>query len=961
MRIMYKQKEVKPVFKNGQLFLQYLKPNIIGSDSVIYHCDLNPNELSYDINTVPQLTHYFYHGKQKVSSSETIIPIYFSDYYQREYYYNDDSLKFNIRLELDGEVSYIHGVSAGDYDLSLGILDVGEHEYNIEIIQTDNGLRSHRLFNKIWIVDDSNDITEAQTHQITEVEMNRYNVTLGLDETATATQMNNNRHGVTSLLSDLHNQGYRKVIFPANSVIRVNATEEDGSDIYEGAIVIPTDMTVDLNNSTIKLHPYDDREYGNRGEVYNYMVVFSDCIDSHMINGTLEGDYFERQTMVWETTTDENGNEVVSNALGGDNGEHSHCITMNGGKYNTLDNITIKQVTGYNLQCEMSYSRGIHPPSSGGIVVTYGGADNPGSWTYLNTDIIDGVEVPTTGRLTCEYLDLTNLLKNDTYFTTGPYLGSAPFGYYYHVKCTFYDENKNYLTDYIAYQNRYSKIPDGAVYMRCTISADSCEDVSSKHFFVYASCYSEYNEWNNLIFIDDATCCNPNRFKHLRLYNCKFYRCGEYITPLVIDAEDGSSTMQDLFTEYCSIEEAGAGDDYVSVAGYNVVFQNNTNMNWGIRGEVVGATIRNNTSRDNTKSASNEISTSWRAGNTIRVYNNDYKYKPFHFGRSGTSQLKIKNCNYMKMFSGWTNDSSKGWLVLEDCHHLSLGCNTCYNNCTFYLDYMDSEYCDGNNCTNKCRFKNCTFTCDSTNTTTYNIKPFNYGSNIDDIGEWINCAFNVGNSSIEFSNFQVANDFLRGYFYGCTFDSNIILTLEYANEMGDIQFNNCTFNRNLTIDLIETKVQFNNCTFNGDIIYRNNGQANSSFTPSETPPEPVVYTITNNLINVTTNNMSSEINEGDSYTATLSPSSGYMIDSITVSMNGVNITSDVYNNGTINITSVTGNIVIICIATINSSINDTLSFSYQFSNTTPGYAAGTVTLNSTETVSSATEYDLFNI
>lgn len=800
-------------------------PLFVPDGLTVYHYESDPDELVYDVNTVPQLTHYFYHGKQKVSNRETIIPIYFSDYYQREYYYNDNSLNFNLRLELDGNVKYINNLKAGDNEVSLGVLGVGEHEYSLEVTQANNGLRSHRLFNKIWIVDDSNDITEAQTHQITEVEMNRYNVTLGLNESATAEQMNNNRHGVTSLLSDLHNQGYRKVIFPANSVIRVNATEADGSDIYEGAIVIPTDMTVDLNNSTIKLHPYDDREYGDRGGVYNYMVVFSDCVDSHMINGTLEGDYFERHDLIWHEP-DENGNQ--SSALGGGNGEHSHCITMNGGGYNTLDNITIKQVTGYNLQCEMSYKRGIHPPASGGIVVTYGGADNPGSWTYPNTDIIDGVEVPTTGRLTCEYLDLTNLLKNDTYFTTGTYLGGAPFGHYYHVKCTFYDRNKNYLTDYIAYQNRYSKIPDGAVYMRCTISANSYNEVSSKHFFVYVSCYSEYNEWNNLTFIDDATCCNPNRFKHLRLYNCKFYRCGEYITPLVIDAEDGSSTMQDLFTEYCSIEEAGRGDDYVSVGGYNVVFQNNTNMNFGIRSEVVGATIRNNTSRDNTRQASNEISTGWRTGNTIRVYDNDYKYKPLHYAYSSgsESQMRIKGCNNMQGFDGWSDGGTgKGWLLLDECSHVPLSSGICYNKCNIYLDDDNT----GNNCTSKSRYRECNITCDSTSTRTYNIKPFNYGSHIDNIGEWINCNFNVGNSTIEFSNYQLENDFLRGYFYGCTFDSNILLTLQYANEMGDIQFNNCTFNRGLTIDLRETRVQFNNCTFNGNITYRNNGQANSEF------------------------------------------------------------------------------------------------------------------------------------
>ena len=61
----------------------------------------NVNSLIYNKTTVPQIVHYYYSGKQKVSNEETIIPIYFTDWYQREYYYNDNSLYFNIRLDLD--------------------------------------------------------------------------------------------------------------------------------------------------------------------------------------------------------------------------------------------------------------------------------------------------------------------------------------------------------------------------------------------------------------------------------------------------------------------------------------------------------------------------------------------------------------------------------------------------------------------------------------------------------------------------------------------------------------------------------------------------------------------------------------------------------------------------------------------------------------------------------------------
>ena len=838
MKRIYKQKEIRPFYRNSQLFLQYLKSDIIGSEQApdplfvpegltVYHYETDPDALVYDKTTVPQLVHYYYPGKQKVSTNETVVPIYFTDWYQREYYFNDTSLRFNIRLEIDGNVKYINSVKAGDYNLSLGVLDVGEHHFSIEIEDVKHRLKSHRLFNLIWIVDDSNDITPAQTHQLTETEMTSYNITLGLDDTATAEQMTNNKTGVTSLLSDLHNQGYRKVIFPANSVIRVNSSGDDGSeDAMKNCIIIPTDMTVDLNGSTIKLHPYDDREYGDRGGVYNYMVVFEDCIDSHMINGTMEGDYFERKELIWPELDDE-GN--TSNALGGGNGEHCSCISMNGGKYNTLDNITIKQVTGYNLQCEKTYQ---HMET---VNMSYHFGENKGCWLNgNNTDIIDGVETTVQEeRCTSDYIDISSLVPYGG-FSCGKWLTDYPSGSFYEILLSFYDEDKNFIESFIAYQARNIEIPENSRYLRATFNgkwqdlANDGDYNGEPDFFLLSPVYSEYNEWNNVTFIDNATCCNPNRFKHLRIYNCQFIRCGEYITPLVIDAEDGGATMQDLFVENCEIVEPGTVGDFASVAGLNTLFQNNKNMDFGIREELVAATIRNNVTRSDHRNASNELSTGWRTRHTIRCYNNDYQYKHLHYayGSGHESQMKLKGCNNMQGFDGRSDGGTgKGWLLLDECSHVPLSCNICYNKCNIYLDDTDA----GNNCTNKSRYRECNITCESTSTTTYNIRPYNYGDYVDDIGEWINCNFNVNNSTIEFTNFQLENDFLRGYFYGCTFDSNILLTLQYANEMGDIQFNNCTFNRDLTIDLRQTRVQFNNCTFNGNITYRNNGQANSSF------------------------------------------------------------------------------------------------------------------------------------
>lgn len=88
----------------------------------------------------------------------------------------------------------------------------------------------------------------------------------------------------------------------------------------------------------------------------------------------------------------------------------------------------------------------------------------------------------------------------------------------------------------------------------------------------------------------------------------------------------------------------------------------------------------------------------------------------------------------------------------------------------------------------------------------------------------------------------------------------------------------------------------------------------------DVPDVPVVktYTITRELINVTSNNNQNSISEGAAYMATLTADDGYVLPSteqggsISITMGGIDITSNVYNyrTGDINVSSVTGNIVI---------------------------------------------------
>lgn len=78
------------------------------------------------------------------------------------------------------------------------------------------------------------------------------------------------------------------------------------------------------------------------------------------------------------------------------------------------------------------------------------------------------------------------------------------------------------------------------------------------------------------------------------------------------------------------------------------------------------------------------------------------------------------------------------------------------------------------------------------------------------------------------------------------------------------------------------------------------------------------FTITNTLTGCTSSNSATTITEGDSYYATITASSGYVMDGATVAitMGGTDITSTAYSNGVINISNVSGNLSITITAAV---------------------------------------------
>lgn len=99
-------------------------------------------------------------------------------------------------------------------------------------------------------------------------------------------------------------------------------------------------------------------------------------------------------------------------------------------------------------------------------------------------------------------------------------------------------------------------------------------------------------------------------------------------------------------------------------------------------------------------------------------------------------------------------------------------------------------------------------------------------------------------------------------------------------------------------------------------------------TATATAASVTTYTITNTLTNATNSNSAASVEEGASYSATITANEGYELGDVTVTMGGTDISASAVSGGTITIASVTGNIVITATATEADSGEPVLVHSY---------------------------------
>lgn len=515
--------------------------------------------------------------------------------------WNNETFTVTVRVERQDDKLY-HYLKAGDHQVSLGSFST-EGEQKFSILCTDKyGRNSHELFNFFLVQED----IEVKEYIMTEDDLLTYNIKniddyekkvyvkvnklidstidTKIEEVASSTivpshkyicfigtteedengnpimqtkparfwlntiikyatdydkdtvlmESTNTRIGLQKLLDDKKLEGYNKLLL-LPGIYRID---------HEAPIYIPTEFTLDMNNSTLKQNQFT----GNK----SLMIELNNTFNSHVINGNIEGDYFSH-----DYANSTNNSEWINGiSIGGES------------KYSSFENLSIKNITGYGSTNGLSNSR-----------------DNTLSYTYIYPRVIGnnfyigdidrntGLDITSTTRTTSDYRDISGY-SDIGYLSVSIYLGyqGNPCGTW-NLICHFYDGNKKFLKSIDSYQYRRIAVPKNSKYMRITILNISYPtNLSIQYFRIPTHCSFKNLKYENCRCVGMA----PATMKDILVENCEFTNCGQSGAKCALDAEDGWDSMQDVTFKSLKFN-ANPNNYFLTCAGHNFVIDGQKN------------------------------------------------------------------------------------------------------------------------------------------------------------------------------------------------------------------------------------------------------------------------------------------------------------------------------------------------------------------------------------------------
>ena len=725
----------------------------------------------------------YYFNPTPTTDEEINIPIYVTDSEQTEYIDKDDSKRFNVLYEVDGEEHYLNNVKAGDMTIPIGKLSAGTHYFAIQSIDRQTGLKSHKVYNDLIVkTSEESIISLEETYTVTDADLTTYKI--NKNDSTVAEDLETTRDGLTQMFKDLSAKGYQKCILPTGTY-RIN-----GENKRFECIMIPSNFTVDMNGSTFKLNTVLANNVGCS------IVSMNDEENAHLTNGTLEGDRFERKNLGLET---------------GYLGEPINTFLFRGCKNCSITNMTIKNTTGHTIGTQYVWG-----PSQ---KIT----------EYTKTRIVDGEEVPCDDCSTSNMIDLTKMKEWSDYVSVGQAEGYRGIkGESGVIYVHFYDEDQKYLETVTGYQFRKIRIPEKAKYGRVTmlgtLTVEHNVSFHCKHL-------GDYLEISDIDFIDTrTTAMAPSACNNLLIENCTYTRAGNSITPCAVDFEDGWQECQDVYYRNVKVLESSGTATVIDNTGYNHVYEGIEGHRMILRRGGLGGVIRNSKDMTNT--------VNWTVGNKIVC-----KYSRLYNVESGNiivshsdtesgefEEFKVRD----SVINGSYVNSSTDIVTYEDCVFTKLsGQNFVLKNCVvqpqpfwgeniycYGCEFKNMETPDGeiafsfNSLDAERVFENCTF---KGKTQLKNHNNFNSGvfkgCEFDDLSMTIGLSAKDTNKGIDFIDCNIKSSaenlihlgphaYSKAYidlnFTNCEIThtgENLIYSYGKATDESIIEFDNCTINK----------------------------------------------------------------------------------------------------------------------------------------------------------------------
>lgn len=531
-----------------------------------------------------------YYVKPTLISGESAkIRWYATDFDHSLVRFGDTSRRFDVELKLTTDRKNFRRLTktdmpSGDGEFDLGVLPVGSYFVGLKCRDTKTGLDSHTVWHEFRVVEKSFfDISAGETLVVDDAVLARYGICgggdverivsieaegdskklpkdfvdkhlalhphndargrpgyavyvpakkgvpvdrafsfrrivydKGYDRAAAAAVAEKNSLGLQRLLDDAAAKGVRKVVMK-KGVYRVS---------HKHTLSIPDRFTFDLGGATLKLN-------GHAG-CSAMMVKLAAVTDSHLVNGTLEGDYYEHDYESRESKASEwvNAFNICSRS-----------------RYCSVEKVNCINITGYGA-CVGSGKEGPQPDGACPYKWLVGrhieltrnapfkqGALNPGSGKVDSSDRDQWVSglVDITSQVKWNYLQIGRF---------GGYQGTKMNGWCY--AAAFYDSATNFISGEIAHQFRHVLIPANAAFLRistgATNAAHAAEIGPVQTLKWPRNCSIERCRFDRCRAVGLA----PNHMSNFLFAENEVSHSGESLATCAFDAEDGWDCMHDV-------------------------------------------------------------------------------------------------------------------------------------------------------------------------------------------------------------------------------------------------------------------------------------------------------------------------------------------------------------------------------------------------------------------------------